>query len=60
MIMIMIMMIHVIESNFDKDAVLSRGIGSATIQGMILLTHTRTHTRIIVAVRLFHNIYIYI
>lgn len=55
MIMIMIMMIHVIESNFDKDAVLSRGIGSATIQGMILLT-----TRIIVAVRLFHNIYIYI
>lgn len=36
----MIMMIHVIESNFDKDVVLSRGIGSATIQGMILLTHT--------------------
>lgn len=25
-----------IESSFDKDAVLSRGIGSATIQGMMM------------------------
>ncbi len=37
------MIIHVIESSFDKDAVLSRGIGSATIQGITL--NTRTHTK---------------
>jgi hypothetical protein len=36
LIIIMMMMISLIESSFDKDAVLSRGIGSATIQGMMM------------------------
>jgi hypothetical protein len=36
LINIMLMMISLKESSFDKDAVLSRGIGSATIQGMMM------------------------
>lgn len=36
MLIIIMMMIYLIESSFDKDEVLSRGIGSATIQGMMM------------------------
>ena len=50
------MMISLIESSFDKDEVLSRGIGSATIQGMkmfddqLVVATLNTQTSIIIIV----------
>ena len=54
LIIIMMMMISFIESSFDKDEVLSRGIGSATIQGMkmfddqLVVASLNTQTSIII------------